>query len=122
MPVKVKRGGKPDLLILLAAVGNVHAEWRLQERGPKDVVITAGSNGTHLPTSKHYSYQAIDVRASNFAVVDKLPFLGAVIGRLGDPVSKQFTTGPGFATQDGQWVGIYEKAGTPEEHFHLERN
>lgn len=122
MALKIKRGGKPDLLILLAAVGNVHTEWRIQERGPREVVITAGSNGKHLPTSKHYSYRAIDVRSSNFAEADKLPFLGAVIGWLGEPVAVETPIGPGFETANHEWLGIYEKAGTPDEHFHLERN
>lgn len=123
--LKTKAGVTPDSLILLAAVANVHHTWRLLEKGPKDLVITAGSNGTHKMMSRHGTHQAIDVRSTTFAEDDKLIFLGAVIGRLGTAQAVTTPQGPGFRTKapEGKaWLGIYEDAGTPHEHFHLERD
>lgn len=40
--------------------------------GNEDVVITSTWEGTHLPWSKHYRKEAIDVRLPKFYVTDKI--------------------------------------------------
>lgn len=117
--LKTKAGVQPDALILLCALVNAHGGF---EGAPADLVITAGSDGAHKKGSRHYTYQALDIRSKPFAPQDKLLFLQAVIARLGPPVAVTTPTGPGYQTADGQWLGILESRGKPNEHFHLERN
>lgn len=125
MAIKLRNGTTPDSLTLLAALANAYADLQVLEMDglPKDLLITAGRNGKHMPGSRHYTDQALDVRSKTFADrEDKLRFLQRVIDRLGDPVPITTSTGPGFQTRDGRWLGILEYEGTANEHFHLERN
>jgi len=112
----------PDALILCCALANTAGGWLAEGRDIPDLVITAGSNGTHMPHSRHGTYQALDVRSKTFQPADKLPFLRAVIARLGTPVAVTTPTGPGYQTANGQWLGILEYQGQAREHYHVERN
>lgn len=115
--LKIKAGGRPDLLLLLAALANTAEQWWLT------ITVTAGSNGTHMPGSRHDTYQAIDVRSTAFRNRDdKRLFLRQVIERLGPAEPVTTSTGPGYQTVDGRWLGILEYEGKANEHFHLERN
>jgi hypothetical protein len=96
--VKIKSGVQPVNLIILAAIANVSASL------PYDVYITSGNDGTHMKTSKHYSYAALDVRTKNFPdAVSKRNFMAAVLKRLGKG-----------------YQGILESEGTENEHLHFE--
>lgn len=114
----------PPNLILLAALGNAHQALRSKgvEGIPADLVITSGSDGSHMDGSRHYDYAALDVRSKTFPQAIKLPFLKAVLRRLGTPVVVETPTGPGYQTSDGRWLGILEYQGQPREHFHFEQN
>jgi hypothetical protein len=68
---------------------------------PHDVVITAGSDGKHMPNSKHYTYQALDVRSKNLQ--DKDTFVQLLKTLLGD-----------------KYTILFEDAGTPNEHIHIQ--
>lgn len=58
--VKVKAGVQPRNLVIMAAIAN-------QAVGlPHEIVITSGTDGSHMVGSKHYSGEALDVRISNF--------------------------------------------------------
>jgi hypothetical protein len=86
--------------ILLAAVANVAAKLR----GVDYVLITSIDTGTHMPRSRHYFGDAIDVRSTNFVTRErKLAFINAVLKRVGDG-----------------YQGILEGEGTANEHFHFE--
>lgn len=127
MAIRLKSGVRPDNLALLAAAVNVFAAWHdadspHKQGVPEDLVVTSGTDGTHKVGSKHYTGQAIDVRSHTFRGEDKLQFVGAVIGRFGDPLALATSTGPGFQTADRKWLGILEGQGTPNEHFHFQRN
>lgn len=96
--VLIKSGVQPRLLVLLAAVANSARDL------PWDVTITAGNDGCHKQGSKHYTFEAIDVRSKNFPTLDaKEEFLESVLGRLG-----------------AGYQMFLEAAGTDNEHFHLE--
>lgn len=67
-----------------------------------EVVITAGSNGTHAPKSRHYTGEAVDIRTHNFTLpVDTLR------------ASLQAALGPKF-------VVIWESPNTPNSHLHVQ--
>lgn len=90
-----------SLCAILQAVCDVAGTW---EGLPEDIVITSGSDGTHLPNSKHYSYQAIDIRAKNFPNgAAKARFMRLLRERLGP-----------------RFVVLHENAETPDEHFHCQ--
>lgn len=127
MQVKCKNGTTPDSLILLCAIFNAFVAWHDVDNihaangdAPETLLITAGRNGKHMPGSRHYTDQALDIRSHTFT--DKLQFVAAVIARLGEAEACVTRTGEGFRTKDQQWLGILEGAGTPNEHFHFERN
>lgn len=98
--VKIKSGVKPRNLVILAAIANV-----AQELGnPPEVFITSGTEGRHMPGSKHYTGEALDVRSHNFpSFAAKREFLNAVRRRLGR-----------------NYDVILESLGRPNEHFHIE--
>lgn len=92
----------PDLVWLLAALLAVQTHPDVPSEG---LVITSGSDGTHLPTSKHYTGQALDVRSHTFASrAAKRRFQAAWLAALG----------PGYTV-------LLEQEGTPNEHFHAQR-
>ena len=98
--VKVKGSVKPPILLMMAAIANV--AQGLDE--PVDVLITSGNDSVHMAKSKHYSYEALDIRSKNFpSAVAKRAFMAAVLKRLGS----------GYQM-------ILEMEGKANEHFHLE--
>ncbi len=71
---------------------------------PIDWWVTSINDSTHLPNSKHYLDQAIDLRSKNFAdEMSKKIFLAELKDKLGS----KFTV-------------LYENAGEPQEHFHIQ--
>lgn len=92
----------PAMLTLLNAL--YAADQGRMEGQPADLVITSANDAAHLATSKHYTDQALDVRSKTFATeAAKRDFLVSLRAQLGP----QFTV-------------LYEDAGTPNEHFHLQ--
>lgn len=73
-------------------------------RLPDDLVVTAIADGKHLPTSRHYTDEAIDLRTHNFPSRDaRREFRQYLAAALGD----QFTV-------------MFEDAGTSNEHIHIQ--
>jgi len=71
---------------------------------PEDIVITSGSDGAHHPRSKHYTYQAIDIRSKNFPnAAAKERFVAQLRHRLGP-----------------RYTVLHESVGHPSEHFHVQ--
>lgn len=69
-----------------------------------DLVITAGTDGKHMATSKHYLGDALDVRTNNFPSKSaKQQFAVALQRELGS-----------------DYDVIFEAADTPNEHIHVE--
>lgn len=96
--VKIKTGVKPKILVILAAVAN--ASQALDH----DVVVTSGNDSTHMTGSKHYRYEALDIRSKNFpSAKAKREFIRAVQKRLG----------PSYQI-------ILESEGRMNEHIHIE--
>ena len=54
--IKVKRGVKPKALVIAAAAANANLDLDF------DIVITSGTDGTHMVGSKHYTGEALDFR------------------------------------------------------------
>lgn len=96
--IKLKTGVSPRNLYIMAAVANAAQALQL------NVTVTAGNDGQHMKGSKHYSYEALDVRSKDFpSSKAKADFLATVMARLGD-----------------QYQGFLELPNTPNEHFHIE--
>lgn len=96
--ILIKSGAQPRVLILLAAIANVAKDL------PFDVTITSGNDSKHKKGSKHYTYEALDVRSKNFpSKRSKQQFIHDVLLRLG----------PGYEM-------FLEFEGKANEHFHLE--
>lgn len=57
--IKIKDGVTPQLLVIAAALANLAEENGLL------LVITSGTDGTHMVGSKHYKGEALDIRISN---------------------------------------------------------
>ena len=96
--IKIKSGVLPKNLTILAAVANVAAGL------DHDVIVTSGIDGKHMTGSKHYSYEALDIRSKNFpSTAAKQHFIDAVLKRLGS----------GYQM-------ILENEGRANEHFHCE--
>ena len=94
--IEVKAGVEPRIIWILAAIS--------QTPSPVPVVITAGHDGVHKVGSKHYTYNAVDVRSHNFPSSQaKQEFLTLLKARLG----------PGY-------YSFLESPGTANEHFHIE--
>jgi hypothetical protein len=70
---------------------------------PSEVVVTAGSDGEHMEGSRHYTYQAIDVRSKTMTPDAKLAFRLALLRELGP-----------------NYLVLLEGAGGPNEHFHVQ--
>ena len=97
--IKVKESVRPKNLVIMAAVANVAEQLKVT------ALISSGNDGEHMPGSKHYSYDALDVRSKlTFKTwQEKEDFIGAVLKRLGP-----------------KYQGLLENYGEPNEHFHFE--
>ena len=98
--LKIKGTVQPKILMMMAAIANVAQSLE----SPVDVLITSGNDSAHMQGSKHYSYEALDIRSKNFPSAQaKRHFMDAVLTRLGK----------GY-----QMILEYESKAN--EHFHLE--
>ncbi|HYE87468.1 MAG TPA: hypothetical protein VEA16_13995 [Vicinamibacterales bacterium] len=69
-----------------------------------DVVITSANDSTHSPKSRHYTNEAVDLRSRSFpSSTAKQRFAALLRAELG----------PAFTV-------LYEGAGTPQEHWHIQ--
>lgn len=75
--LKVKAGVMPRILIIAAAAVNA------AEGMGVDIVITAGIDGKHMINSKHFTYEALDLRRSNIPAAQLLPYTHRLQARLG---------------------------------------
>lgn len=91
----------PALVHMLGAVERLSRElFGLPEEG---LVITSGSDGTHMAGSKHYTGEAIDLRTKGMSPTMQNALITALRRELGP----QFTV-------------LLEDAGTPNEHAHVQ--
>jgi hypothetical protein len=98
--VGIKSGVQPPLLRIFAAISNVAQELD----HPKEVVITSGMDGQHMPNSYHYSLRALDVRTKTFScIAAKQEFLELLKEELG-----------------GDYDVLLEGLGRLHEHIHVE--
>lgn len=67
------------------------------------IVITAGSDGQHLPSSRHYTLEAVDLRTKHYTEGQRASFLAALERELG----------PDFTV-------LLEGEGTENEHAHVQ--
>lgn len=75
---------------------------------PPELVITAGSDGTHATNSRHYTYEAIDVRSKNFpSLARKQEFRRRWEAQL-------------EARFPGKFRVLLESVGSDNEHFHAQ--
>lgn len=65
---------------------------------PTDLVITAGVDGVHLPNSKHYLAEALDIRSHTFAPELKALFRSELEKALG-PMFRVLLEDPGLETE-----------------------
>ena len=73
-------GFTAGLVTILHAVVTVAADLIT----PAEVLITSGSDGQHLPHSRHYTFEALDLRTHNFPTEAAiLAFAQALRARLG---------------------------------------
>jgi hypothetical protein len=91
----------PALLHMLTALERLSRTFAPQPQ--EGVVITSGSDSTHMAGSKHYTGEAIDVRSKTFGPQDKRAFADA----LRDALGPQFTV-------------LLEHEGLPQEHWHVQ--
>lgn len=90
----------PALLRILRAVFAVAS----RTEQPPEIVITSANDSTHSKNSRHYSNEALDLRVHNFASeAARLRFAALLRAELG----------PAFTV-------LYECAGTPNAHLHLQ--
>lgn len=94
--VLIRTGVKPLSLMLLAAVANSAHRLKLE------IVVMAGSNGTHKKSSRHLTHEALDIQTSNLTVRERKAFIDMMQAKLGS---------------------LYEVAmrevGTEREHLHV---
>lgn len=92
----------PALLRMISVLGQV-ATVRL-DGWPNDLVITSVNDSRHMDGSRHYTDEAIDLRAKTFAHAHaKTDFCEVLRVELGP----QFTV-------------LHEAVGKPHEHFHIQ--
>lgn len=97
--VRVK-GFTPALLRILTAVYVVGQTIT----DPPEIVVTSINDSTHGPNSRHYTNEAVDIRSQSFpSLASKTRFATALRAELG----------PAFTV-------LFESAGTPNEHWHLQ--
>lgn len=95
----------PGLLRILDALSSIALSGRALVPGmPDDLVITSANDSTHLPSSRHYRDEALDVRSKSFTTrAAKDIFAMTLRARLG----------PKFTV-------LFESEGTEHEHFHVQ--
>ena len=71
---------------------------------PRELVITSGNDSQHSPNSRHYRYEAIDIRSQNFPT---LASKRAFRARYEQVLGERFRV-------------LLEGVGTPNEHFHAQ--
>ena len=75
---------------------------------PDTIWITAGSDGHHSPNSRHYRFEAIDVRVKNFPSASAIErFRGLWTEFLAD-------------TAPGRFTLLLEDPNTGNQHFHCQ--
>ena len=74
------------------------------EGQPEDLVITSANDSQHLPTSRHYTNEALDVRCKSFATM---------AAKRAFRVHLETQLGPKFRV-------LLEGLGTDNEHFHAQ--
>ena len=89
----------PKVVIIAAAVINAANEVSIAG----DVTVTSGSDPGHMPGSKHYTNEALDIRSKTVPTAQKRQWLAVIKRRLG---------------RDYDCILEYE--GKPQEHFHIE--
>jgi hypothetical protein len=89
----------PKVCVIAAAVINAANTLRLKQ----DMLITSGSEGTHMVGSLHYKDRALDFRTKHLSAADKEALVTAVKRRLGT-----------------DYDVILENAGGTNEHLHVE--
>lgn len=77
--LKVKTTVRPHHLFIAAAAINA----AIQLDAPFDIVITSGTDSKHMPGSRHYSGDALDLRRSNIPPKWLDRYLTQLRGRLG---------------------------------------
>jgi hypothetical protein len=82
---------------------------------PGELVITAIYDGKHLPDSKHYLGEAVDIRSKNFATLaDRTTFRKELEDALNNhPLATAQGVGNRFRV-------LFEDAGTDNEHLHVQ--
>lgn len=70
---------------------------------PEGLVITSGSDGTHMEGSKHYTGEALDVRSKTLNATVRQQFITTLRAQLG----------PSFTV-------LLEDVGTANEHVHCQ--
>ena len=74
---------------------------------PEGIMVTSVADGKHLPNSRHYKGEAIDLRSKNFTATTKLQFQREFENYL----NKQGVT---------SYSILLEDLGTENEHFHVQ--
>lgn len=95
----------PALVRILEALVSIAMSGRALVPGmPDELVITSVNDSTHLPTSRHYRDEAMDLRSHSFPNrASKDTFLMTLQARLG----------PRFTV-------LFEGEHTEQEHFHVQ--
>ena len=97
MPLACKANVRPRNLWIMAALSRIPAPVKV-------ITVTAGKDGKHMVGSKHYEGDALDIRTKNFpSRASKEAFALAL----------RLELGPAYQV-------IFEAAGTPDEHLHVE--
>lgn len=81
----------------------INGVCQVAEQMKVEIMITSGSEGTHLPNSKHYTYMAVDLRCNDFSEKGKRKLIENL----------QIELGPDFTV-------LHEGSGTPNEHIHIQ--
>lgn len=90
----------PALLYMLATVERLsRTVFGLPDEG---LVISSGSDSTHMAGSKHYTGEAIDLRSKTLG-----PLKGTLVATLRAELGPQFTV-------------LLEHEGRPQEHVHIQ--
>jgi len=90
-------GLQPEILLALIIANDVY-----HMHGSR-LVMTEGTGGDHMVGSLHYQGLAVDLRTSNINDSDKPVILAELKANLGL-----------------EYDVIFEGAGTPNEHYHIE--
>jgi hypothetical protein len=94
----VRFGGfKPGLLVILASLQQLSNELK------EDIMITSGSDGVHMKGSRHYTFEAVDIRSHSWVMQRKL----VVKAQLEKIVGPRFTV-------------LLENVGEDNEHIHIQ--